>query len=288
MKEARIVKLIGGIYTLKTEDNEKIALKPRGLFRHENIDPRVGDVVLFDDDFIQEVKPRQSILKRPSIANVDQAFLISGAKEPEFSFFLLDRFLVHTEHAGIDAIIVINKIDLLSPAALETLKEQFRHYEKYYTIYFVSAKQEATLHDLRAEFKDKVSVFAGQTGSGKSSILNAIDPSLKLKTQMISKALGRGRHTTRHSELIDLFGGLVADTPGFSKLDFESLDATDIKDCYIDFISYAEACKFRGCLHLKEPGCAVKKAVEDHEIPRLRYENYIRIQTEVSQMKKRY
>lgn len=288
MKKARIVKLIGGIYTLKTLDNQKISIKPRGVFRHQNINPRVGDIVLFDKDFIQEVKPRKSILQRPSIANVDQAFLISGAKEPEFSFFLLDRFLVHTEHANIDAIIVVNKMDLLNTDDLASFKAKFSHYEKYYKIHFVSAKQEKTLKELRCEFKDKVSVFAGQTGSGKSSILNTLDPNLKLKTQIISKALGRGRHTTRHSELIDIFGGLVADTPGFSKLDFEGFDATDIKACYVDFNRYADNCKFRGCLHLKEPNCAVKQAVDNNEIPLLRYENYVRIQTEVSQLKKRY
>ncbi len=288
MNEGIITKLIGGIYTIKTKPNQRVSMKPRGLFRHENIDPRVGDIVLFDDDVIREVKPRKSMLHRPAIANVDQAFLISSAKNPAFSFFLLDRFLLHCEHANIEPIIVINKIDLLNVDELEAFKASFKHYEAYYKVYYISAKEAQSLSPLKHEFKDKVSVFAGQTGSGKSSILNALDPSLKLKTQSISKALGRGKHTTRHSELIELFDGLVADTPGFSKLNFEGFEAQDVKTAYIDFEELSDACKFRGCLHLQEPKCAVKLAVENHQIPKLRYENYVRIQTEVSEMKRRY
>ncbi len=288
MEQGRIIKLIGGLYTVLDDNGKTHVLKPRGLFRHEKQNPRVGDLVAFDTDLIQEVITRKNLLLRPSIANVDQAFIINGCVNPAFSFFLLDRFLVHTEKAGIDAVIVVNKIDLLSEDKLRRLRDDLLYYERYYDVIYVSAKDPKSLEPLRHRFSDKVNVFAGQTGSGKSSILNALNPDLSLKTQPISKALGRGKHTTRHSELIPFENGFVADTPGFSKLDFEGIVPEDLPEYYKDFFERSALCKFRGCQHINEPGCAVKKAVKDNEVPRNRYENYLRIHEEISQTKIRY
>ncbi len=288
MRKGRIIKLIGGQYTILDAHGERIVLKPRGVFRHRNQSPKVGDIVRFDEDFIRAIEPRYSELARPPIANVDQALLINSAKAPDFSFFLLDRFLVLAAQANVDAVIVVNKIDLLQDSALSDLRSNLAYYEQFYPVYFVSAKQQATLDELREVFKGKVNVFAGQTGSGKSSILNTLEPSLELKTGAISKALGRGRHTTRHTELIELAGGLVADTPGFSKLDFYEMEEEDLGEYYPDFFERSDQCRFRGCAHINEPGCAVKQAVETGDIPKRRYDNYVRIYEELSEQKTKY
>ncbi len=288
MKQGRIIKLIGGQYSVIDEQQQTTVVKPRGVFRHEKKHPKVGDMVQFDDDLITKLEPRKNELHRPAVANVDQAFIINGVKNPAFSFFLLDRFLIHAEKEDIKAVIVVNKIDLLTKEERRQLQDDLLYYERHYDVYYVSAKQKETLEQLSDVFKDKITVLAGQTGSGKSSLLNALDPSLSLKTQPTSKALGRGKHTTKHSELLPISGGLVADTPGFSKLDFEGIDAVDLPNYYIDFYERSNLCKFRGCQHLNEPGCAVKKAVENYEIPKNRYDNYVRIYEEIKQIKPKY
>ncbi len=288
MKQGRIIKLIGGQYSVIDDRQTVTVVKPRGVFRHEKKHPKVGDLVHYDADLITKIEPRENELHRPAVANVDQAFIINGVKNPAFSFFLLDRFLIHAEKEGIEAVIVVNKIDLLTDAELKQLKEDLLYYERYYDVYYVSAKENISLDKLKGVFKDKITVLAGQTGSGKSSLLNALDDSLSLKTQPISKALGRGKHTTKHSELLPVAGGLIADTPGFSKLDFEGIDVYDLPEYYVDFFDRSHLCKFRGCQHLDEPGCAVKKAVNNFEIPKNRYENYVRIYEEIKEIKPKY
>ncbi len=288
MKKGRIIKLIGGIYTVKGDDNTHHSLKPRGVFRHKNESPKVGDMVEFEGTLITKVYPRVNELIRPPIVNVDQAILINATKSPNFSTFLLDRFLILAHQASIEPVIVINKIDLLGEVALDKLKKTLRYYEQFYDVYFLSAKSPETLQSFETLFKDKVSVLAGQTGSGKSSLLNTLDNTLDLKTGETSKALGRGRHTTRHTELLEIKGGLIADTPGFSKLDFYNLTTDDLPHLYPDFFEKESACKFRGCHHINEPKCAIKKAVENNEIPTNRYNNYQKIYEEIKQQKPIY
>ncbi len=289
MNEGRIIKLIGGVYTVQDlNDRSTHSLRPRGIFRHKNESPKVGDLVRYDETLIQEILPRTNELVRPPIVNVDQALLINSTKSPNFSAFLLDRFLILAHQADIEPIIVINKIDLLGKVAYEKLRDEISHYEKYYRVFYVSAKDPSTLKAFKEVFEDRLSVLAGQTGSGKSSLLNAIDPSLDLKTGETSKALGRGRHTTRHTELLELCGGLIADTPGFSKLDFHDIEADELTNYYLDFLERIDGCKFRGCRHINEPSCAIKKAVEDGEIPKERYNNYRRIHEELQAQKKYY
>ncbi len=288
MKKGIIIKLIGGIYTVLDGDNQRHTLKPRGIFRHKNKSPKVGDIVDFDETTITHIHPRNNDLVRPPIVNVDQAILINSTLRPNFSLFLLDRFLVLSHQEEITPVIVINKIDLLGKVAFDKLKSELAYYEQYYDVYYLSAKQPQTLEAFKQTFDGKVSVFAGQTGSGKSSLLNAIDPSLDLKTGETSKALGRGRHTTRHTELLTISSGLIADTPGFSKLDFNAMEAEDLTHYYIDFFERSQDCKFRGCQHINEPSCAIKKAVENGDIPQSRYDNYQKIHKEITNQKKYY
>lgn len=288
MKEGLIIKLIGGLYTVKDKNNNSHVMRVRGKFRHDNESPKVGDNVLFNEDLIMELKPRKNNLLRPPVCNIDQAILINSAKEPDFSFNLLDRFLLLIEHESITPVIVITKIDLITEKELNQLKEKMKYYEQFYDVYFVSSKTLENTADIKGMFKDKISVFAGQTGAGKSSLLNALNPLFNIETNAISKALGRGKHTTRHSELLDLFDGLVADTPGFSKLDFYDVKLEEIPDCFVDFFELSHSCKFRGCTHINEPKCKVKEGVENGDILKSRYRNYLLITEEIKDQKIKY
>ena len=288
MKKGLITKLIGGLYTVKDESNQSHVVKGRGKFRHTNESPKVGDRVDFNDDFIMKVYPRKNNLLRPPVCNVDQAILINAATEPDFSFNLLDRFVLLIEHESITPVIIITKIDLVSKEELDKLKKKMSYYETFYDVYYVSSKTLENTMDIKNIFKDKISVFAGQTGAGKSSLLNALNPEFNIETNAISKALGRGKHTTRHSELLELFGGLVADTPGFSKLDFYDVKVDEIPHCFVDFFELSHECKFRGCTHLNEPKCKVKENVENGSILKSRYKNYQLITEEIKEQKIKY
>lgn len=293
MGEGQIVKALSGFYYVKTED-EIYACKGRGVFRKRNINPLVGDFVNFDvtnegEGYITEIKTRKNELVRPPIANIDQALIVSSAKMPKFSPLLLDRFLVLIESNYIKPIIFITKVDTMTLQEQEEIEKYRRDYEKIgYPVELVNAQQGSDLKKLRYYFYEKVTVIAGQSGVGKSSILNALNPSLLIETDEISKSLGRGKHTTRHVELVEVGDGLVADTPGFSSLEFTEIEQEDLTDCFPEFHTRKESCKFRGCLHDKEPACAIKQAVELGEITSYRYENYLSFLEEIQARKPRY
>lgn len=288
MKKGLITKLIGGLYTVIDEDNNSHDIRARGKFRHTNESPKVGDNVLFDEDLIRELFERKNNLVRPPVANIDQAILINSCKEPDFSFNLLDRFLLLIEHENITPLIVLTKIDLMEKSKLDELKVKMKYYEKFYDVLYCSAITFEGVEEFKSIFKDKISVFAGQTGAGKSSLLNALNPEFDLETNIISKALGRGKHTTRHSELLPLFDGLVADTPGFSKLDFYDIKEENVPDCFVDFFEISNQCKYRGCKHLNEPKCEVKRQVELGNILSSRHHNYTTIMAEIKEQKPKY
>ncbi len=288
MEKGLITKLIGGLYTVRDENNNSYKLKARGKFRYTNESPKVGDRVMFDEEFIKELLPRENNLARPALANVDQAILINSCKEPDFSFNLLDRFLLLIEHESITPVIVLTKTDLMETDQLDKLKKEMKYYEAYYQVIYTSTVTKEGTEEFKHLFKDKVSMFAGQTGAGKSSLLNVLDTSLNLATNEISKALGRGKHTTRHSELHDLFGGLVADTPGFSKLEFYDIKEEDVPDCFVDFFELSSECKYRGCTHINEPKCKVKEEVKNGNIIQSRYYNYKLIIDEIKNQKIKY
>ena len=288
MKKGLITKLTGGLYTVRDESNNSHELKARGKFRHTKESPKVGDRVMFDDEFIKELLPRDNNLSRPALANIDQAIIINSCKEPDFSFNLLDRFLLLIEHESITPVIVLTKTDLMSEVELNELKINMKYYEPFYKVIYTSTVTNEGSEEFKNIFKDKVSMFAGQTGAGKSSLLNILDTSLNLKTGIISKALGRGKHTTRHSQLHDLFGGLVADTPGFSKLEFYDIKEEEVPDCFVDSFELSSECKFRGCTHINEPKCKVKSEVENGNIIQSRYYNYKLILDEIKNQKIKY
>lgn len=290
-----IIRLQGGFYDVMTEEKQEIRCRARGNFRNRNISPVVGDDVDIQDQgdgtgYILAVDERSNHLVRPPIANIDQAFLLFSVKEPAFSFHLLDRFLVLIESKQVHPIIVLTKMDLLTESELETIQAAAALYRSIgYEVIETSTETGSGIEQIRGAFKEKTSVFAGQTGVGKSSLLNAVAPELELATGKISKSLGRGKHTTRHVTLITLADGLVADTPGFSSLEFpEELEVEEMRWCFPEFVERHDDCKFRGCAHLNEPGCAVKAAVEAGEIASTRYENYVTFMAELNDRQRRY
>ncbi|PAV29955.1 ribosome small subunit-dependent GTPase A [Virgibacillus profundi] len=293
MAEGKIIKALSGFYYVKSGE-QIYQCRGRGVFRNKKISPLVGDFVSFDindpnEGYIMEIKPRENELVRPPIANIDQAIIVSSAIRPDFSTLLLDRFLVLIEAKDIKPVIFITKMDMIDDLKNEEIESYKKNYEKVgYDVELLSSKKPNSLPELEHYFKNKVTVIAGQSGVGKSSLLNALNPSLLLKTAEISESLGRGKHTTRHVELVEVGRGLVADTPGFSALDFSNLELGQLTDCFPEMRADKEFCRFRGCMHHKEPGCSVKQAVKEGEIATYRYEHYMKFFEEIQSRKPRY
>ena len=270
--QGRIIKNISNDYTVQTKTGDVFVCKCRGKFRNMKIIPLVGDEVLFDEEnnYILEILPRKNELKRPPVSNISQVMILTSVKHPNFSSYLLDKLITIIEYNCIEPIICFTKLDLLNEEEMHEIETIMDYYQKIgYQVY-----RNTDLEQIKHIFQDKITVFTGQSGAGKSTLLNHLDAQLQLKTSEISYALGRGKHTTRHVELIPLFGGLVADTPGFSALDFE-MDKASIRDQFKEFEMYKEYCKYKDCMHDKEDHCMVKEKVEDGTILRSRYENYI-------------
>jgi len=268
----KIIKQISNDYTVKV-NNELYVCKARGKFRNIGITPLVGDNVVIDENnnYILEIMDRKNELDRPSVSNIDQVVIVTSVKIPDFSSNLLDKLLNIIEFNNIKPVICFTKLDLLNEEELEEIKEIMNYYKKIgYEVY---SNTDKTLKDI---FKDKITVFAGQSGAGKSSLLNRLDNSLNLEIGEVSIALGRGRHTTRHTELIEVLGGFIADTPGFSSIDFRGMKKSDIRDNFIEFNEYKEYCEYKDCMHINELKCMVKDKVKDNTIKISRYENYLK------------
>ncbi|MGM8214422.1 ribosome small subunit-dependent GTPase A [Bacillaceae bacterium W0354] len=293
MNQGIIVKALSGFYDVLVGDTI-YTCKGRGLFRKQNISPLVGDQVtisLQDDGTgtIQNIEKRYNELIRPPIANVDQAIVVSSIVEPDFNPLLLDRFLVLIEMKEIKPIIVLTKADIATEPILSRVKNFIEDYEKVgYEVLLVSKDMKDLKELIFPKLENKLSVISGQSGVGKSSLLNQLDKKLTIETGNISKSLGRGKHTTRHVELFSLGGGFVADTPGFSALDFDEIEKEELRYCFPEFIKRQDDCKFRGCLHLNEPKCAVKDAVLKGEIAEFRYKHYKLFLEEINMRKPRY
>ncbi|MFI3307482.1 MAG: ribosome small subunit-dependent GTPase A [Mycoplasmatota bacterium] len=271
-----IIKSISNDYTVLV-DKKTYICKPRGLFRKQNISPLVGDNVVIDEknNYILEIKKRKNHLVRPPIANVDQAIIVMSAKEPDFSTNLLDKLLCVIEYNNILPIICITKLDLLNKEEQIKINNYINYYKSIGYQVFRNDKTE----EMKTIFKNKISVFTGQSGAGKSTLLNKLNIELNIKTNEISKALGRGKHTTRHVELLNVLDGMIADTPGFSSIDLNTLTNQDIRDNFIEFNQYKEECKYRDCMHHLDDSCKIKQLVEENIILKERYEDYIKFIT---------
>ena len=268
--KGQIIKISSDLYFVSSKDNV-YPCKARGIFRKEHITPVVGDYVLFSEEkkLIEEILPRKNVFQRPKVSNIDQAFLITSLKEPEFSLNLLDKFIALMEINNVKPIICITKKDLVEDNEIKKYTEILKYYEKIgYTVVY-----NTELDDIKELLKEKTSVFTGQTGAGKSTLLNKLNPDWNLEVGEISRALGRGRHTTRVVELFDLLGGKVMDTPGFSSLDLKDYSKEQIKDAFIEFKMYP--CPFKDCSHTNEKECVVKEKVFANNILESRYLDYL-------------
>lgn len=269
--EGLIIKNISNDYLVKV-GNQKYVCKPRGKFRNKNITPLVGDRVIIDVDnnYILDILERKNSLIRPSVANIDQALIVTSVKSPDFSTNLLDKLLVIISYNNIEPVICFTKLDLLNDSEREEIDDYINYYESVgYKV--VTNENKNNFNDI---FRNKLSVITGQSGAGKSSLLNMLDKNLELKTNEISKALGRGKHTTRHVELYEINDGYVVDTPGFSAIDLSDISKIAIRDNMKEMFDNLDDCKYRDCMHVKEDGCAVKEKVKDGQIKMSRYNNY--------------
>ncbi|WP_342565869.1 ribosome small subunit-dependent GTPase A [Paenibacillus sp. FSL R7-0345] len=301
MPEGIIVKALSGYYYVKplqdgniATEEEAVQCRGRGILKKKGTSPLVGDRVLYvltenGEGMVDEILPRESELIRPPVANVKLAVLLFSVREPDMNLNLLDKFLVHIEHSGLEPLIVLTKQDLAEDDGQATAQVKELYENIGYEVLVTSSLNGSGSEELRTRLAGVISVFSGQSGVGKSTLLNRLVPSLELETGEISMRLGRGRHTTRHVELMDIGGGgFVADTPGFSQLDFLELGVEELSVCFREFAAYAENCKFRGCSHLHEPGCKVIEAWQAGEIADSRYGHYKLFYNEMKDKKRRY
>lgn len=289
----KIIKGIAGFYYVHVEDLGIYECKAKGIFRKDNCKPLVGDNVrisVLDEEeksgSITEILPRKNALIRPAVANVDQAFVIFALENPKPNFMLLDRFLIMMEQAGIPAVVCFNKKDLVQEEEAMRLCDTYRSCG-YQVIVSSTVNQDdrQKIHDI---LYGKTTVIAGPSGVGKSSITNMLQQDVRMETGEISKKLKRGRHTTRHSQVIPVGEKTyLMDTPGFSSLYLTDMDEQELKNYFPEFQKYEGQCRFQGCVHIHEPDCAVKDALEHNEISKLRYEDYLSLYEELKE-KRRY
>ncbi|MDT2811154.1 ribosome small subunit-dependent GTPase A [Enterococcus asini] len=288
--KGQIRKALSGFYYIESEGTT-YQTRARGNFRNRKITPLVGDQVVFEssnltDGYLLEVLPRKNELVRPPVANVDTGVIVISLVEPAFSFNLLDRFLVTLEYKDIEPVIYLSKLDLMPDDTLAKLIT--KRYEAIGYQVIASLDEEANQRALFRIFASGLTVFMGQSGAGKSTLLNKLVPELELATGEISESLGRGKHTTRHVELLPIAGGLVADTPGFSSIDFLDIESRELPRLFPEFVQAAPLCKFRECMHVKEPGCEVKRRVEEGSIAVSRYEDYQQFLEEIEKRRPVY
>lgn len=274
--QGQIIKQISNLYTVKVGDM-LYGCRARGKFRKDNISPMVGDYVIInpDDNVIESILERKNELIRPVIANVDIALIVTSTKKPNLDLNLLDKLISVITFNDIEPVICFTKLDLLN----EVERENIDNLKKYYEMIGINCVYNTETAEIKRLLDNNIVVLAGQTGAGKSSLLNRLDDELDIETNEISEALGRGKHTTRHVELYEISDGFIADTPGFSALDLKDMNREQLRDTFIEFKNYE--CKFRDCMHHKESKCGVKEALEDKMILQSRYNNYLLFLEEV-------
>lgn len=290
--QGKIVKGIAGFYYVHVVESGVYECKAKGIFRKDGIKPLVGDDVELEildekdrEGNITAVLPRKNELIRPAVANIDQALVVFAVKKPEPHFNLLDRFLVMMESREIPAVLCFNKADMATDPELKQLKDIYAGCG--YPLLFTSAKEEENIAELKIFLKGKTTAIAGPSGVGKSSLINLVQSEIRMETGSISRKIERGRHTTRHSELIVIGeNSYIMDTPGFSSLYISDIEKESLKYCFPEFAPYEGRCRFSGCDHVHEPDCAVKEAVEKGIISRKRYDNYLSLYRELQERKR--
>ena len=273
-----VYECVGGVYSVKTPDGF-VSCTARGLFRKDDTVVLTGDRVNVENGVITEIMPRKNSLTRPPVANIDKLFLVAAVSSPDPNLYNIDKMLAVAEYHDIEPIIVFSKSDLDDCLGIAEIYNGLP-----YKVFSVSTDSERDIEKIRAEIKGSVCVMSGLSGVGKSTLLNRLDPSLELKTGAISKKLGRGKNTTRTSRFFDVSGGVIADTPGFSSLSFESYDIRNrafLADCFPEFENYKKNCRFTDCSHKKEKDCGVLEALKDGKIKPTRHENYCRMYQEL-------
>jgi ribosome biogenesis GTPase len=290
--QGKIIKGIAGFYYVHVEGQGVYECKAKGIFRKEHVKPLVGDNVDLDVlngekmlGNIRSILPRKSALLRPAVANVDQALILFAIVKPNPNFNLLDRFLIRMERQSLPTIICFNKQDI---ATLEEKDSLRKAYETCgYHVLFISALENEGIESVKALLHGKTTTLAGPSGVGKSSLINRLSPTANMQTGAISEKIERGRHTTRHSEIIALGEeSYIVDTPGFTSLAISEITKEELGRYYPEFLQYEPACKFRGCAHISEPFCGVKDAVEAGKISSVRYENYRLLYQELKEVKR--
>ncbi|MDX1357799.1 MAG: ribosome small subunit-dependent GTPase A [Clostridia bacterium] len=287
MPEGIILKGVGGLYSVKCDAGVYFC-RARGLFRKSGQKPLPGDRVEFTitdeadkEGYLKSIYTRKNSLVRPAVANVDLAFIIVSSSDPEPDLMLADKLLCIFEGKGIESVLCINKADLTDSGEIENIAGQFL--PAGYEVLVTDAKSGMGIEQIQRDITGKVCIFAGQSGVGKSTILNQLIGTEIMETGGISKKIGRGRHTTRHAQFVEAFGGYIVDTPGFSSLDAGLLVPDDIKNLYREFPSLSDKCRFNGCMHINEPDCAVKEAAGEGMISQSRHERYVKIYTQAKE-----
>lgn len=291
--QGKIIKGIAGFYYVKAAESGIYECKAKGIFRKEKIKPLVGDnveiEVLSEEEMlgnITEILPRKNELIRPAVANVDQALVIFSAREPAPNLSLLDRFLVIMEKQDVPVMICFNKQDLARTGELEEMRDIYSACG--YQVLLASASRQEGVEELKAMLRGKTTTVAGPSGVGKSSLTNLLQEGVVMETGEISKKLGRGRHTTRHSQMIEIEPGTyLLDTPGFTSFYVEDIEKEELRYYFREFAQYEGKCRFQGCSHTHEPGCAVKEALGRGEVSEKRYNSYLELYRELAE-KRRY
>ena len=292
MKKGKIVKGIAGFYYVFVAGSGIYECKAKGAFRKQKIKPLVGDNVEIDviseeekTGNVMEILPRKNALIRPAVANIDQALVIFAAASPKPNLNLLDRFLLTMEYQGVATVLCFNKEDLADEEQIKVLRESYE--SSGYQTLFISAGEGEGMEELAGLLRGKTTTVAGPSGVGKSTTINRLSPDVQMETGEISEKIQRGKHTTRHAQLIRLAEETyIFDTPGFSSLSVDMFEKETLKDYYPEFVRYEDQCRFGGCMHVNEPDCAVKEALEEGKISKSRYENYLQIYAEIKDKKK--
>ena len=290
--QGKIVKGISGFYYVHVGEPGIYECKAKGAFRNQKIKPLVGDdveIAIVDEETkkgnIEKILPRKNELIRPAVANIDMALVIFAAQKPQPNFNLLDRFLCMMEFQHVPVTICFNKLDLITEEEQERLKQIYE--PAGYSVIFTSAMEQYHIEELKKLLSEKTTAVAGPSGVGKSSLINALQDNIQMETGQISEKIERGKHTTRHSELIPISDHtFIMDTPGFSSMDVPGFEKEDLWTCYPEFVEYEPFCRFQGCSHIHEPDCGIKNALEEGKISKIRYENYVLLYEELKNIRK--